>query len=494
MFIALQIPLADCRAFLESPEVLSWPVWSAPRLECDYVRRFGAMRPRRRGGLEGLVGEEAYCRAHRGFIFPPFLGRVPLGNDHYRFQAVCAFRRLFSDGAAVCRLEVGLREKHQNGSPDAEALSDIVLDVLNLQVKIPGHGALRSEHKKIQFCGSSLSQSYLNATSKASGIAQLQPWWVSAGSPCLVLECDEQRVTATLPHSRQVAVYGEIRVEASFFESNRVPICVWILKYPAGIFSRDQGNPKVADQLRRLRLHLLRLHAERETLKVILRNIQTGRLEPARGTPRSTTLQAYLRNASFLLQREKSHGFEQRSILDAVRRFTNLVRPGEETTLQASLERLGVRGNVQRQVNSLVSGNISAKSVFIQVEGDWVMGSKKTVIVKGNTVMGDLNAVAAETITSSFNHVQGSAASGELKAKIGDLTKLVEDLARQLPKEKQNETAEDLATFSKEAVREKPRKSLLELTGDGLIEAAKTVAQMAGPVTTAVRAVLALFP
>ncbi len=51
----------------------------------------------------------------------------------------------------------------------------------------------------------------------------------------------------------------------------------------------------------------------------------------------------------------------------------------------------------------------------------------------------------------------------------------------------------DLHTLASEATSKAPRKAWYELSGQGLIEAAKTVAAMAGPVTTAVKAVLSLL-
>jgi hypothetical protein len=48
-------------------------------------------------------------------------------------------------------------------------------------------------------------------------------------------------------------------------------------------------------------------------------------------------------------------------------------------------------------------------------------------------------------------------------------------------------------TLVTEAAKANPKKEQLSVSGKGLIEAAKTAAEMAGPIVTAVKAVLGLF-
>ena len=68
--------------------------------------------------------------------------------------------------------------------------------------------------------------------------------------------------------------------------------------------------------------------------------------------------------------------------------------------------------------------------------------------------------------------------------------KLIEEISSSSEK---IEISEQLSTFVQQANKETPSKRLLQITGEGLIEAAKTVASMSGPITTAVRAILNLL-
>jgi hypothetical protein len=66
-------------------------------------------------------------------------------------------------------------------------------------------------------------------------------------------------------------------------------------------------------------------------------------------------------------------------------------------------------------------------------------------------------------------------------------------LAEKLGPSEAQAAARDLETLVSEATVDKPRPSILRVTGEGLIEAAKTVAEMAGPISVAVQAIFGLF-
>lgn len=97
------------------------------------------------------------------------------------------------------------------------------------------------------------------------------------------------------------------------------------------------------------------------------------------------------------------------------------------------------------------------------------------------------------TIQNSFNTVAQSAAEPALKAELERLCQQVEQMLTKLPEEKKEEVAQDLDSFVKEVTKDMPRKKWYELSGEGLIEAAKACAGMAAPVTATVKSILALL-
>ena len=72
-----------------------------------------------------------------------------------------------------------------------------------------------------------------------------------------------------------------------------------------------------------------------------------------------------------------------------------------------------------------------------------------------------------------------------------DVTALIAKLPEDSPQKE--EVLTRLETFTEQAAKKKPLGDVLKVTGKGLVEAAKTVAEMIGPITVAVTGVLKLF-
>lgn len=110
-----------------------------------------------------------------------------------------------------------------------------------------------------------------------------------------------------------------------------------------------------------------------------------------------------------------------------------------------------------------------------------------------NSTVGDVNQVAANTITNSFNKVAQSSAPDELKEQLTKLNEAVKEMLKHLPETEQKQVAQDLKVLTDEALSETPRRKWYELSADGLIEAAKAVGEIALPVITTAKAVLAFL-
>jgi hypothetical protein len=105
MLITVQHPFADSRQFCPGPiRVITRPTWPSP-LTDEFVRGFGGIEKRKLGGLD-FWGEDLLCNAVRGIRFdplPPFRRR----NRSFVTLDAC-FRRLYCDGSALGKVEIGL--------------------------------------------------------------------------------------------------------------------------------------------------------------------------------------------------------------------------------------------------------------------------------------------------------------------------------------------------------------------------------------------------
>ena len=98
--------------------------------------------------------------------------------------------------------------------------------------------------------------------------------------------------------------------------------------------------------------------------------------------------------------------------------------------------------------------------------------SRDINVTTGNIDMGKGDFVVAEAITNSFNKIEASNSSDDLKELLKALTKDVEKMMEQLPKEQVEEVADDLERFTDEATKEKPKRKWWEVSAKGLKEAA----------------------
>lgn len=118
-------------------------------------------------------------------------------------------------------------------------------------------------------------------------------------------------------------------------------------------------------------------------------------------------------------------------------------------------------------------------------------GDSKTIHTGGGAftanapvVLGDQNQITSTTTVGSAR---------PLDQELDSLTKLVEELAKRLPPQAAKEVKDDLASLKQEAAREQPRQKWYELSGAGLLEAAKSVADMAPSIAKSVGAVLGIL-
>ncbi len=117
--------------------------------------------------------------------------------------------------------------------------------------------------------------------------------------------------------------------------------------------------------------------------------------------------------------------------------------------------------------------------------------------------LGTINATnstvnIAETMKTVNNTIQtmpmATTAEADLRAKleatVTEVSKLIELMNDDIHK---NNVSTQLKEFVDEATKKEPSKWALGISSQGLLEAAKTVASLTAPITTAVKAVLGLL-
>lgn len=499
MFIVAQFPIADMRSFIpEETHRVPAPDWFAPQIGKDFVRHCGQMSPRARGGLSEWVGEELFCDASKAVLFKPSLRSQSIGPFSGKRNLVCAFRRLFSDGGAVTRLEIGFHPTRELTQPlDLAEWVDTLRGLLSLKVCMSG----KPSDFEFRSTGSHFAAHYLDATTRRDNGTVFQPpkWWVQSGMAVLLIESLDSELPRLQLGSKCLlrrSVYGNsFEVWWGWLKWAGDLLPIWNIRIPKP-YDYD------VHEVRRVRLYILRLHAERECLKQLLRLLARNEVHVIRGSLQSERLQTYLRRSSQVLNRAKIFGLKRAELLGKIQDLEDMVSEGSRDRLIQNLSAL--RLNIFRSVKKLTEP-AGARSQRVQVFGPYyeIQGTVEnlggTTVTKFNVSFGANSTVTignlalAKSIQNSFNSVDKAAVSGEKKRALQELHKGVASIADHLSPEESEEVATSLDMLTKQTLSATPSKRWYEVSAQGLIEAAKAVGQLGGPIISAVNTILSLL-
>jgi hypothetical protein len=194
MLLHLQFPIADLRSIAKLHTKLTAPSWPSPVVHEEFVRSFGGVRRRRGGGISGWVAESEFCDASNA------IGRIDgkalryFRDCNIRFRTV--FRRLYADGLALAKVELGLSSGNRyvySKAPEGMSarpfmdVEGLLKDILSLSISIrEPHG--RSE-VELAGAGKSLDALYEFSTTRCNGNPRFEAsGLVKPESPILFIE------------------------------------------------------------------------------------------------------------------------------------------------------------------------------------------------------------------------------------------------------------------------------------------------------------------
>lgn len=371
MLFSAQFPFVDLRKFIDNTGQLEYPLWPLPTPDAEFVRYFGSIRIRKLGGVDGWVGESEICEAGNALRFSTGLKYTASSSD-ISILLRCAFRRLYFDGKAVGKYEVGIcPKKRASLKLTKEQFQEFMEYCLQLPVLIRNPNGI-VEGCSLIYASKSLVHLCTNATTSQSFLEQPQDWWVLSGVPLLFLEFSEKDDIKIPYWSKPVFVSEEyeFKIFHCLVPHAGFNFRTWIL-VNSGIqrpWIRHEYN-----RARALRISLLRLHAEHECLRLTLRNILNKRLVINPRSSQSDVLQDYLNTATARiskLEAASNKNFDT-DVIEIARESFHTINPGQRDNLLQILENLDVRKNVFRKLERYTNQWVGSKEVIYMVnEGD----------------------------------------------------------------------------------------------------------------------------
>jgi hypothetical protein len=349
MLLAYQLPVCDLRRFVPNADLHPvGPAWPTPTPGEEFLRSFGPVARRRRGGHEQFPDEVFYADA-AGAVRFSHLERQELGGEAVR--PAVAYRRLLctgeDTGAAVVRLELGfssdrrpspvLRRPHLTGRDSV----NVALDLLELPVVLSSRSKYRRP-SSLWTMGKPFGEVYARATTAVDEeVPETARKLIQPCPPLLMFEYDEGEIESLPPGTRAVdpGRIGGLSLSFIWIEYRSRQFGLWFLR-------RDPGDTALC---RRLRIGLFRVHAEHQVLRRALSSLRSGVFEYERGTDESDLFDSYLASATRVLGRDERGGFSHGAIREVIAAYNAVVNSSELALLE---ERLAL---VRRQIGARVT-------------------------------------------------------------------------------------------------------------------------------------------
>lgn len=471
MNLILLLPVADLRA-LDSSARTCGPQWRLPPdpQRRGFLRGIGAFRTLRDEGASPLtdwpsdgwyVEADAALRlpAPGGASFPRSalaLGVAPLVPRQ-------TLRRIVCDGQALWHVQLGV-QLQPDRIPSLAALHAVVEEWLSTPVRLPGPDApskpLLSQRKAL----AALLERCTTPRGAPAASGRLR-----AATPLVYVESSCREGAGADPWMPGGCDLGH---GITMFNGH------WPL--PTGdaalVWLQSENAPR--GRLNNLRLNLLRLHAEREVVKQVLR-AAPALDEPTRG------LELVLARAHRLLTQGTRFGNDQHALQAAFAAYDDFTAAERAAVLSLLAEHRQSHDRADALIGALQRDGPTTVNVF----QSGARMSTINVSGSGNT-FGQINI---ETSFSNATNVVNQAAAGPLKDALEQLLAATRQLVDRLPADQREDAAKNAEAIAREAASKKPHAGILSISAKGLLEAATAVAEMAKPVATAVGAVLGIL-
>ena len=329
MLIVVQFPMADIRPLLSTSPPFSYPPLRPQTREGgkpDGLRGFGWAEIRQSGTDEAFPDEVTYFSAHNALLLKG-LGKKAFANAGVTVRPeITSARRLYrAKGGLPVRVEVGIGVR-PNHVLDGSGLVDLLGATMNLRTAVRPLGpsplvevADRSSDPGLAADGplilksKALAAHFAAATSAAGSAAGL-------AAAHLVVHCQPMIIASLEPGELADSTPNELPSFRKLERTQTGGLDVWFGQVSAGsrhaipCWLIGPANAK-PDKIRRLRLCLLRLHAEHRVLEEVLRwyeRNKSPKLDDAK-------LATYLRSVwDTVLERRNRAGLDQSALLAAL--------------------------------------------------------------------------------------------------------------------------------------------------------------------------------
>lgn len=358
MLITVQFPFADTRLFTrDAARPMSVPGWPSPEFN-EFLRFFGGVVDR--NGFVDWIPEPRVCKAHRAVRF---LERIHLPIDTRTdpittVEFIPIARRLFFDGRAMGKLEIVFKPRSRGNPTLANVSPKQLVDAvggLPAVVPLPIAGEIELKPCTLSMLGRMLPQQWVTATTSHHQLEQISQknWWVASGTPIIVISTKPTQQLPAPANARNWQIKSEIdgkwqEVGAVFASTRQVG--------GFGSYWNITSERSSRQLERRMRITLMRLHAETTALRQILKFIASPEFDVEPRSPEFNLLELYLHDASLnVLKLTDGVGEMPQGTISDIHRVYAESTPGErDVVLDRLRNQLSIRPNYFRNLQRAI--------------------------------------------------------------------------------------------------------------------------------------------
>jgi urease gamma subunit len=419
MIIFYQIPIVDFRLFIdEHSGKLPSPFWPTPEVGKEFVRSFGSIKQRGKGGIKGWMLEDKLCAAKKAIRIldiPPFKESV----KSEQIKLKCVARLFYFDGLAVGKFEIVFLTNRILKTINHSAIHSLIDHILKIPVKIHfpygkpikiNLSSLAKHIAKLYLVSSSYTKDVQNVKNKD---------WVISGLPLMLFEFSPKEKPRFPYKIKKISLTQKLNMDIwhEHYSGKRGYLRLWFLKRKPGFWFLNSDA-------RTLRLYLMRLNAEHESLTAVLKKIEANEITLNEDTKASSNLQDYINEATRRINQtdlKTSKLCECDEIAKIAYKSLDQISEGRRDTLlkksKALIENIDIYNKLENFVNNITI-----------IEGDYMEGDKikvKKVKDVGALAVGKKAHIHDVDFTKIWNECEKDV---NLKNLTSELTTLLEGL------------------------------------------------------------------
>ncbi|MGB3075558.1 MAG: hypothetical protein WBB36_09565 [Chitinophagales bacterium] len=305
-----------------------------------FIRHFGRVKERPSGGSEDWTGEAHFCNSHMAMRYKDLHKQGFAISPSVKSAIYNSYRRFYSNGYFVNKLEAGFVDNtekliHNSGIPavgtDIEA---ILKHYADLRVTI------KEKETKIYKAGPLIAEHYFNESTLHNKAPDVNQKYVIDGEATIMVVFSTTDGLQLPKHAFKLDVIpipgaiGVLKLYGYKLRHDGYNLKVWLIETPLLITKLSRT---ARDVLRNLRINLLRIHLEKETMRILLSAIDTQVIQLKQNSIEAGKLDTYIKKSAEKLFQKNRFNLKQESILAFALHSEQAATPESFSSLKESI-------------------------------------------------------------------------------------------------------------------------------------------------------------